>query len=168
MKLNLGCQEDVRKGYINLDKWDYKGVNVVWDLEETPLPFETSSFSEVVASNILEHMDKLMPLMRELHRITEPNGIIKITVPFYNSPYAVGSLDHKRFFEHNSYQNFTNKFYFNGDERYKFELVRKSIKPTTIGKLIVSDWLLINLSYFIGNLINELYFELRIIKKKGR
>ena len=33
-KLNLGCQDSIKKGYINLDKWKYKGVDVVHDLEK--------------------------------------------------------------------------------------------------------------------------------------
>ena len=164
-KLNLGCQDSVLKGYVNLDIWEYKGVDVVWDLEKTPLPFEDNTFDEILASNVLEHITNLVELMKELHRITKNKGIIKISVPFYNSPYAICSLDHKHFFEYNSWQNFTNKFYFHGEEKYKFKHIKTRIKPTKIGALIPSDWLLKWVSYYIGNLVSEIHFELRVIKK---
>lgn len=40
MKLNLGCGNDIREGWVNLDINKKEGVNVVHDLNEVPLPFE--------------------------------------------------------------------------------------------------------------------------------
>jgi len=131
-KLNLGCQDTILKSYVNLDKWNYKGVDVVWDLEKTPLPFEDNTFDEVYASNILEHIHNLKELMKDLHRITKHGGIIRINVPFYNSPYAISSLDHVQFFEYNSWQNFTNKFYFYGDTNYRFKHIKTRMIPTQL------------------------------------
>ena len=38
-KLNLGCGNDIRQGYINLDVAELDGVDVVWDVNKLPLPF---------------------------------------------------------------------------------------------------------------------------------
>jgi len=37
----------ILKGYINLDKVPYEGVDVIWYLEKTPLPFDENSFDEI-------------------------------------------------------------------------------------------------------------------------
>ena len=36
-KLNIGCQKDIKEGYVNLDAIDYEGVDVVWNLDKNNL-----------------------------------------------------------------------------------------------------------------------------------
>ena len=52
-KLNLGSGIDIRPGYVNLDVAALPGVDVVHDLAELPLPFETAAFDEVLCKDIL-------------------------------------------------------------------------------------------------------------------
>jgi len=47
-KLNLGCGTDIWEGYLNVDIVPFQGVDMVWDLNETPLPFKDDSFSEIL------------------------------------------------------------------------------------------------------------------------
>jgi len=42
-KLNLGCGNDIRQGYINLDVAKLDGVDVVWDYERDEV-FKKSDF----------------------------------------------------------------------------------------------------------------------------
>ena len=80
--LNVGCGADTREGYVNLDKYKYPGVNVVHDLNKTPLPFKEKEFDAIIAQDILEHVNyvKLMP---ELFRVLKEGGTIKIRVPHF-------------------------------------------------------------------------------------
>ena len=48
-KLNLGCGEDIKAGYINVDFHDHVEPDVVHDLNDYPYPFEESTFDEVIA-----------------------------------------------------------------------------------------------------------------------
>ena len=54
MKLNLGCGEDVRNDYINIDIRPLIGVDVVADV--IYLPVEDGSVDEILASDIYEHI----------------------------------------------------------------------------------------------------------------
>lgn len=62
-KLHLGCGEDIKEGYINLDFLKMDGVDVVHNLNKFPYPFEDNQFDEVYASHILEHLDDLAKVM---------------------------------------------------------------------------------------------------------
>ena len=56
MKLNLGCGNDIKKGWLNLDVAAIEGVDIVHDLSVLPLPLESDTFSEVMCQDILEHL----------------------------------------------------------------------------------------------------------------
>ncbi len=73
MKLNLGCGSEYLKGYINIDIM--QGVaDVVWDLNKCPYPFEDDSVDYVLAKHVLEHLDDVISVMNELHRIVKKGG----------------------------------------------------------------------------------------------
>lgn len=83
-KLNLGCGNDIREGYVNLDITALDGVDVVHDLNVLPLPFEDGSFSEILCLDVFEHVD-YAPLLKECHRILKDGGKITIEVPHFSS-----------------------------------------------------------------------------------
>jgi SAM-dependent methyltransferase len=83
-RLNLGCGTDVRPGWVNLDIAPLHGVDVVHDLRRLPLPFDNGRFSEVLAKDVLEHLD-YVPLLRELHRILAPGGALHVVSPHFTS-----------------------------------------------------------------------------------
>jgi len=83
-KLNLGCGNDIRPGYVNLDLFGLDGVDVVHDLNALPLPFEDGSFAEILCLDVFEHVDYI-PLLKDCHRILKPGGRILIEVPHFSS-----------------------------------------------------------------------------------
>src|SRR3989344_1469117 len=100
-KLNIGCGPDIRsksEGWVNLDDLKLKGVDVVHSLNKFPYPFKNNEFDEVFCSHILEHVDDLIKVMKELHRITKPNGIIKIHVPHFSCGVNYRDPIYERFF----------------------------------------------------------------------
>ena len=56
VRLNLGCGYDVRPGWLNIDLYQRHGPNVVADVRRLPLPDAT--FVEIVAIDILEHLEQ--------------------------------------------------------------------------------------------------------------
>ena len=82
MKLNIGCGHARRDGYINIDRQARYAPDLLWDLETTPWPFDDNSVDEVVAHHVLTHLGRRTPvflgIMRELHRVLLPGGIIDI------------------------------------------------------------------------------------------
>jgi SAM-dependent methyltransferase len=105
-KLNLGCGNDVKKGWVNLDVIKMPGVDVVHDLNRTPWPFSAGEFDEVLCQDVLEHVDDLLTVLKEIHRVLKPGGIARIRVPHFTSAIAYNDPTHKRFFAWNSFEYF--------------------------------------------------------------
>lgn len=105
-RLNLGCGNDIREGWVNLDRVKLPGVDVEHDITNLPLPFENESFDEVLCANILEHIDDFVPLLRDIHRILKPKGKLTITVPHFTSKDAYGDPTHRRGFSVHTFSYF--------------------------------------------------------------
>jgi len=102
MKLNIGCDFDYRKDWVNLDNYGGR-ADVVHDLNVFPYPFKDDSFEYIHASHILEHLEDVPKVMRELWRISKDGAIIEIKVPYYNNYNAFRDLTHIRFFTWDSF-----------------------------------------------------------------
>ena len=81
-KLNLGCGDDYREGYINVDFDNTVKADKYFDLRET-FPLENESFDEVLAQDVLEHFTKENAdlFIKEIRRILKPEGILRLRVP---------------------------------------------------------------------------------------
>ena len=111
-KLNLGCGNDYREGWVNLDSVFFKGeADVRVDLEEADLPFEDSFFDEIYASHVLEHVIALPQLMDELQRVIKPTGELHVRVPHGGSDDAWEDPTHVRAFFPLSFSYFTAELY---------------------------------------------------------
>ncbi len=97
-KLNLGCAYKIISGYTNLDRHNHKGVDVVQDLNKFPYPFEDNYFDEILASHILEHIDDMPRVVKELHRILVPDGKLIIRGPHFSGEGSWVDPTHKRCF----------------------------------------------------------------------
>ena len=106
-RLNLGCGEAVRTGWVNLDRVDLPGVDVVHDLTQCPWPFPNESFSEILAKDVFEHVSNLVEIIEEAYRVLEPAGILTIQVPHFTSKDAFSDPTHVRPFSSLSWDYFT-------------------------------------------------------------
>jgi len=84
MKLNFGCGNDYKKGYVNCDISKEVKLDKIIDLEKE-LPFEDNSVDEIYSRHTFEHVNNFIPLMHELHRICKKEAIIKIKTPFFSA-----------------------------------------------------------------------------------
>lgn len=102
MKLNLGCGFNKKKDFLNVDKFEGAQPDLVYDLTQTPWPWEDSSVDEVHFDFSLEQMgDKpqdLLNIMKELYRVCEPHAKIQLLYfhprhdQFYLNPLCVHRL----------------------------------------------------------------------------
>lgn len=104
-RLNLGCGMDIRKGFINVDFEQIKGVDMIFDLNNLPYPFGDNQFEHIVMKNILEHLNDPYRIMQEIHRISKKNAIVEIQTPHFSSDNAWGDLQHKRGFNSATFKN---------------------------------------------------------------
>ncbi len=94
--LNLGCGKCVFRApnVTNLDGFEAVGVNVVWDLAKTPLPFENDTFDFIIANHVMEHIPNWYACFKEMARILKPGGTIEIWIPPVSSDAAFTYTDH--------------------------------------------------------------------------
>jgi ubiquinone/menaquinone biosynthesis C-methylase UbiE len=100
MKYNMGCGNNKIKDYINVDKYEMAGPDLLCDLEITPWPFESNSADEILFNHSIEHMGQdpniFLNIMREIYRISKPGGTIQINVPHPRHDNFVSDPTHVR------------------------------------------------------------------------
>lgn len=76
--------------------------DIIWDLNNHPLPFKNKEFDVIWAKEILEHIgtlgdvDSFFKEFNEYFRILKPNGKLIATVPSWDSMWALGDPSHTR------------------------------------------------------------------------
>ncbi|MEJ7713643.1 MAG: class I SAM-dependent methyltransferase [Pyrinomonadaceae bacterium] len=77
--LDVGCGTNKFPGAIGLDYNPRTDADVIHDLGITPYPFTDNEFDEVISQHVVEHVPDVMAFMTELHRITKPGGLIRVS-----------------------------------------------------------------------------------------
>jgi predicted SAM-dependent methyltransferase len=87
-KLNLGCGQLMKEGYVNVD-WDSLiAPDVSHNLNMLPYPFQDGEFDLIEAHHVIEHLDRPFEVMKELHRILAPGGVIHIKTPHFSRGFT--------------------------------------------------------------------------------
>ena len=156
-KLNLGCGENIKDGYINLDFRQNDNIDVVHDLNNYPWPFENNSFDEIIAHNVIEHLDNFILSMEEIHRISRDNASIKISVPYWNSSFAYIDPTHKKGFHELSFSFFDSNSKY-GKERYYYTTARFKVEAYSF---FISPFA----PYFLIPFFNTMEIKNKFLKK---
>lgn len=104
--LDFGCGKRKRANAIGIDRNPRSDADVLHDLNHIPYPFADNTFDEIYCDNILEHLDDVLQVMVELHRIAKPDGVVEITVPFFPHRNANTDPTHKHWFGVHSFDYF--------------------------------------------------------------
>ncbi|MFA5355030.1 MAG: methyltransferase domain-containing protein [Thermodesulfovibrionales bacterium] len=83
-KLNIGCGNKKKDGFLGVDKFRTDATDIVADIEET-LPFPDSSIEEIWMDNVIEHIRDIPGLMKEIHRVCMNGAEITIITPHFAS-----------------------------------------------------------------------------------
>ena len=160
--LDLGCGKKKRPGSIGVDYSDRHNADIIHDLNIFPYPFESNSIDEIYLDNVLEHLDKPMRLMEELHRITKLGGKVKIIVPYFRSKWAFIDPTHKTFYTVDSFA------YYDPDhiicQRYDYVTTRFQVKKIVFNETLINGWIkkiIINIAnkypYYYETYFSHLY-----------
>ncbi len=85
MKINFGCGDRKKDGYVNVDICGEPDVRA--DLSVYPWPFESDCADEILSEHFLEHVKDFEATIFEMHRILKPGGVLHFKVPHFKSPY---------------------------------------------------------------------------------
>ena len=185
LKLNLGCGENKRSDYINVDKFGTPDIK--HDLETFPWPWETNSVSEILLNHVLEHLGQdieiYFSIFKEMYRICAHGAHIRIVVPHFRHHHFYDDPTHVRVVTPLGLQLFSQKLNKLWIEQgaansplglyldINFELKQTVIKPS-------EDWfrlhpdknvdvrLLQQESNIYNNLIEQYEMILEVIKEK--
>lgn len=106
MKLEVGCGNKKRNGYLGMDLINLEGVDVVHNMNNVPWPFHENQFDEIVFDDVLEHSHDILSIISEVYRIASNNCIVKISVPHFSSDNMYTDPTHKVFFSSRSFNYF--------------------------------------------------------------
>jgi SAM-dependent methyltransferase len=104
--LNLGCGSAKldfpgaarAAEIVGVDLSPRSQADVIHDLDRFPYPLESDSFDLVVMQDILEHLEDVPSVLREVHRVARDGALVRIRTPHYSSYYAYNDPTHIRSF----------------------------------------------------------------------
>ncbi|NMB66797.1 class I SAM-dependent methyltransferase [Candidatus Woesearchaeota archaeon] len=162
-RLNFGCGNNIKRGWVNVDKQEGEGINKSFDFNKFPYPFKKDSFDYVLIDNVLEHLEKPVEVIKELHRICKKNAIIEIIVPYYNTYYAYVDVTHLHFFNEDTFYNLFEGNKYDIKKKNLFKVLEVNSIPQRYLRWIPKPILNV-LKRFLGNIIVNLNVKVRVIK----
>jgi SAM-dependent methyltransferase len=125
MKIDIGCGNHKREGFIGIDIAPGEQVDYVIDIERAPLPFENDSVDHVFSNHTFEHIYAPQNILREIVRVCKHGALVEIWTPYLksNDAFLLGhfSFYNEHIWKHICYEY--DDFYF-GDTLGRFELIK--------------------------------------------
>jgi len=132
--LDIGCGKNkyVPKSeddeVIGIDIVKLPSVDIVHNLEKFPWSIKSNEFDLIICTHILEHLGDIIKVMEELWRVSKPEAIIKIVVPYHSSVGANTDPTHKINFAYRSFYYFCKEEYdFDFYVKDKFKLIKNKL-----------------------------------------
>jgi SAM-dependent methyltransferase len=141
--LNLGCGRKRLEGAINVDHVIETQPDVLHDLNMRPWPLTENHFEEVIANDVLEHLEDVLATLTEIHRVCRQGAIVRVAVPHFSSANAYSDPTHRHVFGYFTLDCFLSEddrsFYTPARFRYRHRQI--IFWPSLLNKLV---WRLAN------------------------
>ena len=105
--LDVGCGKHKTPGAVGLDSNPRTGADVIHDLDRVPYPFPDDEFDVIIGNQVIEHVEDVLAVVAELHRITRPGGLIRLDTPHFSDVASYTDPTHKRHLTTESFAYFT-------------------------------------------------------------
>lgn len=106
MNLSIGAGMKRYADTVHLDRIQLPGIDVVWDLKNLPMPFKDAEFDNIIAEDIIEHIEDVIALMEDCWRILKLSGKINIRTTNWRYEQAYRDPTHRHFFTMESFDFF--------------------------------------------------------------
>ena len=163
IKLDIGCGRNKQTGSIGLDIVKLLDVDVIADISKG-FPFKDNSFDEIFCYHILEHFEDPIKVLEEIWRISKPDAMVFIKVPYCQSCGAFRDPTHKSFFHEDTMKHFTESGGLpNWYSHIKFDIIENKLKPTTKLTYVISK--IPKLPKILWNVYSEIEWKLKVVKE---
>jgi len=171
--LNLGCGRKHVEGAINLDITTATNPDMVHDLNRRPWPLPADHFREVIANDVIEHLEEVLATFEEIHRVCRDGAVVRVAVPHFSSGNAYTDPTHRHFFGYFTLDNLTEGGEFSFYTRVRFRVRNRQIIfwPTLLNKIVwrlanrYPMWYELRWAWVFPALF--LSFELEVVKQQG-
>jgi len=140
--LDVGCGRNKFPGAVGLDRNPATAADVLADLERFPYPFADSTFEEIRAVHVVEHLDDLIRFMEEMHRLLRPGGRLYIATPHYTDFASFCDPTHRRHLTSFSFRYFTEDYAFDYYSPARFREVRVRVVMPRLWRWLGLQWLI--------------------------
>ena len=85
--LDVGCGDAKQAGCVGMDRRARAGVDVVHDAEVLPWPFPTNTFTRIIMSHLMEHLNPKLhvEIVDEVWRVMKEGGVLMLAMPYPGS-----------------------------------------------------------------------------------
>ena len=167
VKINLGSGNKNLTNYINCDFVKSLDVDKYFDLNKFPYPFSNNFADEILMDDVLDHLQNVVQVLEECHRILKNGGILKINVPYFKSDGAFKDPTHLHYFNEHSMDYFSPNFGYNFYTKARYNIIKSELfcaNTRPISK--IRDFIPFKkiLKHFLFNIYDGIHFELQAIK----
>jgi SAM-dependent methyltransferase len=132
MKIDLGCGNRKVDGSIGIDRVGTESTDIIADINNS-IPVEAESADVVYCNHILEHVDSVLGVIEDIHRVLKRGGVVKIKVPYCLSMDAFTDPTHRHFFTERSLDYFDEETDLGRSMGFytacKFKILSKKLNP---------------------------------------
>jgi ubiquinone/menaquinone biosynthesis C-methylase UbiE len=129
--LDIGCGKRKVDNAIGIDKLLDSDADIVLDLDTFPWSLKSNSFDFIFCRHILEHLDDVVGVMEEIHRVAKPGAKVIIEVPHFSHPDAFRDPTHKHYFSYFTIEYFTGNPLYPQYSSVRFKILKREIKATS-------------------------------------
>jgi len=108
-KINMGCGHQGLPGWVNVDIYPFKGVNLIADLNNR-WPWKDDSIHYIRAFDVVEHLRDPIHTMNEGWRVLKHGGIFEIWVPSTEGRGAFQDPTHVSYWNYNSFAYYSEAY----------------------------------------------------------
>lgn len=137
-KLCIGSGRKKVADAVNVDLVAGTDPDIRHDLNQLPWPLPDGWFEECMAYDVIEHLEDIVAVMEEIHRVCQNGAIVRITVPHFSCANAFTDPTHRHYFSRLSFNYFTgeNEFSFYTDRRFVARSGQIIFAPTLLNKFV--------------------------------
>jgi len=150
--INLGSGiKRINDRVVNIDFYPFDNIDVVSDISH--LPFDNNSVDVVINEFVLEHVKNPEDIVKEIHRILKPNGLLYLAVPFVASFHS----------SPNDYYRWSKQGLKELLRDFKEDEIGIRCGPTSAMLYVVNEWIATLLSFGFQKLHQFLFILLMIV-----